>query len=47
VIFYEAILTSKEGWVDVMAQLAYELEALEAAKRIEVEHQRAGVPDEN
>jgi len=43
---YEAILTSKEGALDALAQLAYELEVFEAVKLIEVERERAGVPDE-
>ena len=43
---YEAILTSREGALDALAQLAWELEVLEAVKLIEVERERAGVPDE-
>lgn len=43
---YEAILTSREGALDALAQLASELEGLEAVKLIEVERERRGVPDE-
>lgn len=43
---YEAILTSREGALDALAQLACELEVLEAVKLIEVERERLGVPDE-
>jgi hypothetical protein len=43
---YEAILTSREGALDALAQLACELEVLEAVKLIEVERERTGVPDE-
>lgn len=43
---YEAILASREGALDALAQLACELEVLEAVKLIEVERERAGVPDE-
>jgi hypothetical protein len=43
---YEAILTSREGALDALAQLACELEVLEAVKLIEVERERNGVPDE-
>ena len=43
---YEAILTSKEGALDALAHLAYELEVLEAVKLIEVERERAGISDE-
>jgi Transposase DDE domain len=42
----EAVLTSREGALDALAQLASELEVLEAVKLIEVERERAGVPDE-
>jgi len=43
---YEAILTSRDGALDALAQLASELEVLEAVKLIEVERERSGVPDE-
>jgi hypothetical protein len=43
---YEAILASRDGALDALAQLAYELEVLEAVKLIEIERKRAGVPDE-
>jgi hypothetical protein len=43
---YEAILSSREGALDALAHLAWELEVLEAVKLIEVERERAGVPDE-
>lgn len=43
---YEAILTSRDGALDALAQLACELEVLEAVELIEVERERAGVPDE-
>jgi len=43
---YEAILTSREGALDALAQLACELEVLEAVELIEVERERSGVPDE-
>jgi len=43
---YEAILTSREGALDALAQLACELEVLEAVKLIEVDRERTGVPDE-
>ena len=43
---YEAILTSRDGALDALAQLAYELEVFEAVEQIEVERERAGVPDE-
>jgi hypothetical protein len=43
---YEAILTSRDGALDALAQLAYELEVFEAVEMIEVERERAGVPDE-
>ncbi len=43
---YEAILTSREGALDALAQLACELGVLEAVELIEVERERAGVPDE-
>src|SRR3972149_1767209 len=43
---YEAILTSREGALDALAQLACELEVFEAVELIEVERERAGVPDE-
>ena len=43
---YEAIMTSREGALDALAQLASELEVLEAVRLIEVERERTGVPDE-
>jgi hypothetical protein len=42
----EAVLTSRESALDALAQLACELGVFEAVERIEVERQRAGVPDE-
>ena len=43
---YEAILASREGALDALAHLAWELETLEAVKLIEVEREREGIPDE-
>ena len=43
---YEAILTSREGALDALAHLAWELEVLEAVNLIQVEREREGVPDE-
>ena len=43
---YEAVLTSRDGALDALAQLACELEVFEAVELIEVERERAGVPDE-
>lgn len=43
---YEAILTSREGALDALAHLAWELEVLEAVNLIQVERERQGVPDE-
>lgn len=43
---YEAIMTSKEGALDALAHLACELGVFEAVELIEVERERAGVPDE-
>jgi len=43
---YEAILTSGEGALDALAQLACELEVFEAVELIEVERERSGIPDE-
>jgi len=43
---YEAILTSKEGALDALAQVAWELGVLEAVKLITVEREREGIPDE-
>ena len=43
---YEAILASRDGALDTLAQLACELGVLDAVQLIEVERDRAGVPDE-
>lgn len=43
---YEAILTSKEGALDALAHLAWELGILDAVKLIRVERERDGIPDE-
>lgn len=43
---YEAILTSREGALDTLAHLAWELEVLEAVELIQVEREREGVPDQ-
>jgi hypothetical protein len=43
---YEAILTSKEGALDALARVAWELGVLEAVKLITVEREREGIPDE-
>ena len=43
---YEAIMSSRDGALDALAQLAWELEVIEAVNLIEVERERAGVPDE-
>lgn len=43
---YEAILTSKEGALDVLVHLAWELGILEAVKLIQVERERGGIPDD-
>jgi hypothetical protein len=43
---YEAILTSKEGALDALAYVSYELGVLEAAAAIKVNRERAGIPDE-
>lgn len=43
---YEAILTSREGALDALAHLAWELEVLEAVNLIQVKREREGVPDE-
>src|SRR3989304_2723930 len=43
---YEAILGSRDGALDALGQLACELEGFEAIELIEVERERAGVPDE-
>lgn len=43
---YEAILTTREGALDALAQLACELGVLEAVAMIEVEREREGIPDE-
>jgi len=42
---YEAILTSKDGALDALAQLACELGVFEAVELIKVNRERAGVPD--
>lgn len=43
---YEAILTSREGALDALVHIAYDLEVLEAVKLVEVEREREGIPDE-
>ena len=43
---YEAIVTSGQSELDVLAHLAAELGILEAVKLIEVQRERAGIPDE-
>ena len=43
---YEAIMTSREGALDALAHLAWELEVLEAVDLIRVERKREGVPDQ-
>src|SRR4030067_2690718 len=43
---HEAIWGSRDGALDALAQLACELELFEAIELIEVERERAGVPDE-
>jgi hypothetical protein len=43
---YEAILTSKEGALDALAHVAWELGVLEAVKVITVKREREGIPDE-
>jgi hypothetical protein len=43
---YEAILTSRDGALDTLAQLARELEVIEAVELIKVYRERSGVPDE-
>ena len=43
---YEAIVTSGQSELDVLAHLAAELDILEAVKLIEVKRERAGIPDE-
>jgi hypothetical protein len=43
---YEAIMASREGALDALAHLAWELEVLEAVNLIQVERERDGVPDE-
>jgi len=43
---YEAILTSRDGALDALAQLACELGVFEAVELIKVDRERAGVPDE-
>ena len=43
---YEAILTSKEGALDALAHVAWELGVLEAVQLIRVKRERAGIPDE-
>lgn len=41
---YEAILTSKEGALDILVHLAWELGIFEAVKLIQVERERGGIP---
>jgi hypothetical protein len=43
---YEAILTSKEGALDALVHLSWELGILEAINLIQVERERGGIPDE-
>ena len=43
---YEAILTSREGALDALAYLAWELGVLEAVNLIQVQRERDGIPDE-
>jgi hypothetical protein len=43
---YEAILTSKEGALDALAHLAWELGILEAVNLLRVKRERDGIPDE-
>ena len=43
---YEAMLTSRDGALDALAQLACELEVLDAVELIQVERDREGIPDE-
>lgn len=43
---YEAILSSREGALDALAQLASELGVLDAVEMIQVERERDGIPDE-
>ena len=43
---YEAILTSKEGALDALAYVAYELGVLDAATKIQVNRAREGIPDD-
>jgi hypothetical protein len=42
---YEAILNSKEGALDALAYVGYELGVLEAAAAIQVHREREGIPD--
>jgi hypothetical protein len=43
---YEAILTSREGALDALVCLAWELGVLEAVNLIQVERERDGIPDD-
>ena len=43
---YEAIMTSKEGALDALAHLAWELGILEAVDLIRVERERSGIADD-
>lgn len=43
---YEAILNSKEGALDALAYVAYELGVLDAAAATQVYRERNGIPDE-
>jgi hypothetical protein len=42
---YEAILTTREGALDALAHIAWELDILQAVELIEVERERAGIDD--
>ena len=43
---YEAILASREGALDALAQLAWELDTLSAVSLIEIDRAREGIPDD-
>ena len=43
---YEAILSSREGALDALAHLAWELGVLDALNLIELDRERDGIPDE-